>query len=112
MNKSITHYSNIVKFIENVNGNWRNSIYITCSVCRFEKQEFCDDILVSFDEDGNPTFISVKDANYIFAAIIDKSECLSEISNVKCQYHFEKLINKFTDGEKGCPLLQLTQIYL
>ena len=58
------------KFISNINENWRNSIYITCSVCKYKKENCCDDILLSFDADGNPTFIAVTDANYIFSIIV------------------------------------------
>lgn len=111
MNKCYTHYMNIGKFISNVNGNWRNSIYITCSVCKFEKQECCDDLLVSFDSDGIPTFIAVTDANFIFATIVDKSECLVEISNGKCQCLFENLIRKNVAENGKCPLLELTKKY-
>ena len=92
MAKCYTNYTNIGKFISNINGNWRNSIYITCSVCKHKKESCCDDILASFDADGNPTFIAVTDANFIFATIIDKSECLCEISNAKFKCLFEKFI--------------------
>lgn len=109
MEKSVTHYENIGRFISNVNGNWRNSIYVTCSICRFEKQNCCSDILLSFDGDGVPSFIAVTDANYVFAQIIDKSECLLEFSNARCECLFENLIAKNTDKENGCPLLQLTR---
>lgn len=110
MSKCYTNYTNIGKFISNISENWRNSIYITCSVCRYKKENCCDDLLLSFDADGNPTFIAVTDANYIFSTIIDKSECLCEISNEKFKCLFERLIVKHTDG-KSCPFLQLTQIH-
>ena len=111
MAKCYTNYSNIGKFISNINGNWRNSIYITCSVCKHKKESCCEDILVSFDEDGKPTVIAVTDANLIFATIIDKSECLAEISNAKFKCLFENFIKKYTCEEAGCSFLQLTQIY-
>lgn len=109
MNKSYTHYTNIGKFISNVNGNWRNSIYITCNVCKFEKQSCCDDLLLSFDRGGIPSFIAVTDANYIFATIIDKSECLAEIGNAKCQCIFEQYIRNSVSEQSGCPFLSLVQ---
>ena len=64
MNRCYTDYTNIGKFISNINGNWRNSIYITCSACKNEKQSCCDDVLVSFDADGKPTFIAVTEVTY------------------------------------------------
>ena len=107
MNKCSTDYKNIGKFISNINDNWRNSIYITCSSCKNEKKSICDDFLVSFDGEGVPTIIAVTDANYIFATIIDKSECLCEMTNARFSCLFEKLIKRHTIPEKGCPLLQL-----
>ena len=109
MKRCYTDYTNIGKFISNINGNWRNSIYITCSACKNEKQYCCDDVLVSFDADGKPTFIAVTDANFIFATIIDKSECLCEMSNGRFLGLFEGLIKKHTNLESGCPLLQLAK---
>ena len=70
MNRCYTNYTNIGKFISNINGNWRNSIYTSCRVCKYEKKNCCDDILVSFDADGMPTFMTVTDANYIFALTV------------------------------------------
>ena len=109
MNRCYTDYTNIGKFISNINGNWRNSIYVTCSVCKSEKQSCCDDMLVSFDTDGIPTVIAVTDANFIFATVIDKSECLCEMSNGRFICLFEGMIKKHTSPEKGCPLLQLSK---
>jgi len=110
MDKFYSNYINIGKFICNINGNWRNSIYITCSVCKHKKELCCDDILVSFDKDANPAFIAVTDANFIFETIIDKSECLCEISNTKFKCLFESFIKNRTIKDVGCPFLQLTQI--
>lgn len=110
MKKNNTNYTTITNFIRNVGGNWRNSIYVTCSVCKNKKQSCCDDLLVSFDSWGIPAFITVSDANQIFKTIIDKSECILEMSNGRCTCLFEELIKRYTVPEKGCPLLQLTKI--
>lgn len=110
MNKCHTHFTNIGKFIKNINGNWRNSIYVTCSVCKHKKEECCNDMLVSFDENGIPAMIMAKDADMIFGVITDKSECLCEISNAKFECLFENYLNKNTqDILSTCPILQLTK---
>ena len=101
MDKCYTNHTNIGKFISNINGNWRNSIYITCSVCKNKKEYCCSDILVTFDSEGKPVFITVTDANYIFATVIDKSECLLEISNAKFKGIFERFIKKHTLKEES-----------
>ena len=66
--------------------------------------------MVSFDSDGTPAFIAVTDANFVFRTVIDKSECLCEISNAKFKCLFENFVKKHTSEELGCPFLQLTQI--
>lgn len=110
MNKSYTSYKNIGKFLTNIGENWRNCIYITCSVCKHKKDFCCSDMLVSFDKDGIPVFISVSDASYIFATMIDKSECLGEMSNAKFMDLFDGYLKKYTNPETGCPFLQLARI--
>ena len=109
MNESYTNYSNIGKFISNVNGDWRKSIYVTCTVCRHDRENCTGDILISFDSEGRPAVIKTEDANEIFSTIIDKSECLVEISSAKVGELFENLIIKHTEKECGCPFIQLTQ---
>ena len=110
MDKCFTSYVNIGKFISNINGNWRNCIYITCSVCKFNKQSCCDDMLMSFDADGKPVFITVRDANCIFSTIIDKSECLFEMSSGRCGCLFENMIKKHTNDDE-CPFLQFAKCH-
>lgn len=108
MKKSYTRYDNLENFISNINGNWRNSIYITCSICKYDRQECCDDCMVSFDNEGRPAVIGVVDANYIFGTVIDKSECLAEMSNAKFKCLFENYFNEKTSDEDSlCPFLQL-----
>ena len=109
MNRYYADALKIEKFIQSVNGNWRNSIYITCKVCRYKNEDCCDDILISFDENGQPILITVKDANIAFDTIIDKSECIVEMSNAKLMLILEQFIIKNTLSNNVCPLLQLAK---
>lgn len=107
MNKCYTHYENIGAFLRNINGNWRNSMYVTCTVCKFQKADCCGDMLVSFGADGAPAMIMAADANFIFGTIIDKTECLCEISNAKFQWLFENYLHQHTKAKASlCALLQ------
>lgn len=109
MNRYYADALKIEKFIQSINGNWRNSIYITCKVCRYKNEDCCDDILISFDENGQPIFITVKDANIAFDTIIDKSECITEMSNAKLMCILEQYIKNHTLANNVCPLLQLAK---
>ena len=99
--------TNKERFLIDTNGNWRNSIYLTCRVCKYIKNSNCGDILVSFDTNGKANLITVANARKIFGTEIDKSECLAEMSNAKFMCLFDKLIQTHTTGDKECPLLQL-----
>ena len=66
-------------------------------------------MLVSFDENGKPTVVSVVDINHIFSIIVDKSECLLEMSNLRFNCLFDTLLKTHTNPQKGCPLRQLAQ---
>ena len=93
--------------MKNVRGNWRNSVYVSCKTCKYEKQTCCDDILISFDSDGVSAFIAVTDVNSMFSTIVDKTECLCEWSNLKFMCLFEDVIKKHTNPDDGCPMVQL-----
>lgn len=110
MNKCYTHYGNIGAFLRNINGNWRNSMYVACTVCKYQKENCCSDLLVSFGADGVPAVIMVTDANFLFGTIIDKTECLCEISNAKFRWLFENYLQRHADSNASlCPFLQLTK---
>ena len=110
MNKCSTDYKNIAKFVDNIQDNYRNCAYITCSVCRYKKEECCGDLLASFDSNGIPTLITANDARYLFRTVVDKSECIEEISNVRFMTLFSNFLAKHTNlNIAECPLLQLAK---
>ena len=114
MEKCYTENRNLGRFIANVGNDWRNSMYITCSVCKFRKEECCDDLLVSFSHNGYPTLITAKDAGKVYGLIIDKSECMAEISNMKFLELYKNYIrNKAGSYSNGrqykCPLLKAAE---
>lgn len=94
-------------FLDNTGGNWKNSIYITCRVCKYKNRGTCGDFLVSFDADGIPSLMTADKVRQIFNTEIDKKECLLEMSNLKFITLYDKLISKYSMGKNLCPLLQL-----
>ncbi len=82
-------------------------MYISCNLCRYKKEECCEDVLVSFDEDGFPAIITAKDADIIFGTIIDKSECVDEMNSYKFSSLFYKYFRKIQDeADQDCPFLK------
>ena len=92
-------------FLNSVRGNWHNSVYIECSVCRCGQ---CgrEDFLFAPAEDGTPLFLPVVDAELVFGRMIDKSECLGTVSNARFEDLFSLYLRNHS-GDQPCPLLRV-----
>jgi len=101
-----THVRVLHGFLNSVRGNWRNSIFIECSVCRCGNCER-EDFLFAPAEDGTPLLLPVSDAEIVFGRMIDKSECLDIVSNARFEDLFCLYLKKFRETEPSCPLLKL-----
>jgi hypothetical protein len=93
-------------FLNATGGNWRNSLYIDCRVCRVGR---CDhpDFLYVPDENGGVIILPVRDAEIVFGRMMDKSECLNVISNAQFADLFAQYLKRFEGGEYPCALLRL-----
>ena len=58
----ITDIKTIHQFLNLTGGNWRNSIYIECKVCKYARTEGCGDYLCVPDENGTPVLLPVKES--------------------------------------------------
>lgn len=98
----------IHSFLNATAGNWRNSVYIECRAC---KQERCDcrDLLYAPDDDGSPLLLPVRDAEILFGRLIDKSECLIEMSNAKFEALFSFHLKRLEPNLEGCSLCRALQ---
>jgi len=89
-------------------GNWRNAAYIECRCCQYEKPAVCanqPDWLYVPAVDGSPLLLPVSDAEILFSRRIDKSECLLEISNVRFQALFRRLLHAALPGYGALPFV-------
>lgn len=97
----------IHRFLTATDANWRNSIYIECSACKFgADQTTCGDFLFVPDEDGTPLLIPVHDAEILAATVIDKSECLGIVTNLRFENLFQKWFRTLSADTGVCPYLQ------
>ena len=102
----------IHSFLNATGGNWRNSAYIECRHCKYEKSELCaeiPDLLYAPAMDGTPLLLPAADAEIIFARRLDKSECLLEMSNLRFQELFKQYITHYCDDKTHCPLLAICE---
>lgn len=108
MSKSIclTNMKTIYHFLSATDANWRNSIYVECSVCKAKaKVPGCGDFLFVPDEDGTPLLLPIWYAEIFSARVIDKSECLGLISNARFEDLFHKWLRTMAAEPSVCPLL-------
>ena len=97
----------IHRFLTVTDANWRSSIYIECSCCKFDADaQSCGDFLFAPDEDGTPLLLPVRDAAILAARPIDKSECLGIVTNLRFEALFHKWFQSLSPKADGCPYLQ------
>ena len=108
-NECKTDLKIIHSFLYSAEGNWRNSIYVDCSICKFCKQNNCGNFLFVPAFDGSPILLPVSDAKILTGQPIDKSECLGIISAVKFHALFSLWFKLNIDIDEPCPILQASK---
>lgn len=102
----------ISAFLKNSCDNWRNAMYIECSVCKYHKESGCGDFLFIPEATGRPVLLPLHDAELLFG-LIDKSECLAIQSNVVFEQVYNQWFKKHcTEHSDQCPLLFCSKHYL
>lgn len=92
-------------FLDATGGNWRSSLYVECH-CKYGKTD-CADFLYTPDEAGRPILLPCRDAEILFARVLDKSECLGIISNLCFKELFSAWLSLRAPDPSLCPFLQL-----
>ena len=94
------------RFSELTEGNWRNSFYIDCSACPYERPEGCGDFLFVPDETGRPFLYPMSIAAEQLGPI-DWSECLGRMSNFMFRELYHWWLNTRTLERNCCPLRKM-----
>jgi len=105
-NKCISNIRAIHAFLDAVDNNWRNAAYVECKVCEHDKSNGCENFLFAVNSSGTPVFLPEKDAETIFGQIIDRSECIIEISNTRLLNLYRPWFHAHARDAFSCPLLQ------
>jgi hypothetical protein len=105
-NHCIAPPSVIKAFLENIDDNWRNTFYIECGGCNYEKEKHCGDFLFVPAVTGQPILLPVHDAELLFDRLMDKSECLGVMGTLRfCELYGKHLSRAQSAPEGRCPLL-------
>ena len=94
------------RFSELTEGNWRNSFYIDCSACPYERLETCGDFLFVPDEIGRPFLYLVAFAKEQFGPI-DWSDCLGRMSSFMFRELYHRWLNTRVLKNSCCPLRKM-----
>ena len=97
----------IRKFTKYSKGDWRNAVFVECKVCKYEKEECSGNLLFVTDPDGVPILLPENIVSELSGEIIDKSECLFEMSNAVFEQFYSNLIVNKCDNPEFCPLKTL-----
>lgn len=97
----------IAVFMEAAQGNYRNALYVRCSVCLYSRESHCGDFLFIAGHDGIPILFPVYDAEQFFGHNIDCSECIGNISNQDFLRLYHKWIQLNTSTDNVCPYHQI-----
>lgn len=102
--RCVSNIETIRRFLNATEGNWRNTLYIECSTCKYGGD--CQDRLFVPDADGTPLLLPVSDVELLIGGIVDKSECLGLLSNARFAELFQKWMKRMGSDPAMCPFLQ------
>ena len=98
----------VYSFLSAAKGNWRNSIFIECNDCLYDKDMlYCLGFLLNSDAVGRPIVIPVDAIQKMTGMDVEKDECLTVISRPNFEKAYAKWLEWQIDSSKKCALLQL-----
>ena len=69
----------LYRFLNLVDGSWRNAVYVECSTCPYG-QVPCGGWLLAVDYDGTPVLYRAEDFRCQTGQIVEKTECTAVLS--------------------------------
>ena len=100
-------FTTLAAFMEAAQGNYRNALYIHCSVCLYSREAHCGDFLFIANYDGTPILLPKYDAEQFIGHAIDSSECIGIISNRDFTRLYHKWLILNTSTDDICPYHQI-----
>jgi hypothetical protein len=92
-------------FLTACGGNWRNTIYITCTSCPGNKT--CADHLLAIDSEGKPVLMEIGRFCRLSGENIDPSECRGQLARQAFEDIFRNYLLWTLSVSGPCALWQL-----
>lgn len=99
--------ASLYRFLNLVDGSWRNAIYLECGVCPYGLHT-CGDHLLAVDHDGTPVLYSVTFFQQVTGEHIDRSECAAVLHRSAFERLYSKWLFWHLPRSYRCHIRQLT----
>lgn len=107
----MTNSYTLYDFLAGCEGDWRNTVFVTCSPCRNACKALRCGYLLSADRDGRPHLVSVQCFERISGQKVDPTECAGVLSRHAFESVYRTYLLWELDHAGQCPLRHLsTQI--
>lgn len=108
MKKPLCTYLPILyAFLHSTEGNWRNSIYITCCSSSCKEDENCCGFLFVPDADGSPILMPISIMRSLVGYDIEKEECLGIMTKERFLILYSLWLDWNTETSSVCVLQQI-----
>ena len=100
--KDLTQSCLLYAFLNAVQGNWRNAVYVECinSAC----QQKCSGFLLALESNGKAVLLPEKYIRVITGHVADKSECTMVITRKQFEAFSSIWLAWLTDSDNACPV--------
>lgn len=101
----------ICTFLKATQGNWRNSIYVSCKCesCPYTNEPGCEGFFLSAASTGSPIILSAEEFRTYSGESIDPAECCVQISRTAFEDIFFLFIKWNMPYVQQCPIKVLSE---
>lgn len=105
----MNQHCNFYPFLQAVQGNWRNALFIqcNCAACPCAVSQSCQGFFLAADTEGKPILVSVLEISKLTGESIEPTECRGLLERQAFEAVYHQYIEWHTDSDQECALLQL-----
>lgn len=97
----------LYRFLNLVDGSWRNAVYVECGVCPYG-HALCSDWLMAVDYDGTPVLYGAEVFRCQTGQCVDKTECAAVFSRDTFERLYQHWLIWHLSDPHTCPIRVLS----